>query len=415
MVVLILGSAPTIVMAFHDGGVGPCDGCHSIHSYQTEGMAGARGGYLLKGQDASSTCLNCHEQPNDTGPTAYHVSTPDVELTTKGYPKQLTPGGDFGWLKKSYSWSVNATKILTSAPESHGHNIAANDYGYMAVQGNAPGGTYPGDSMSCISCHDPHGKYRRNQDGTVSVGGKPIKDSGSYDVSPDPDNNASVGTYRLLGGFAYHPLRVNAGFAFVANSPTAVAPSIYNKAETASVTRVAYGAGMSEWCRNCHANIHKGSDSFTHPSPTPLGATYTAYYNSYVKYNDLSGLENKSYWSLTPFEIGTSNYATLKRIVVSTPTKGPDSADGEPQVMCLSCHRAHASSWDSSTRWNTKTDNIVTNGKYSQEGLIYQPSGQGRSEAEALQGYYQVPASAFNATEPAMTFCFKCHNPIPTH
>ena len=409
----VLAANASLGWAFHDGGAGACDGCHSMHNYQGGVQLAARGGYLLRGPDASSTCLICHEHGNDVGPTTYHVSTPDVELIPPGYPKQLSPGGDFGWLKLTFNWLTGPGQFASSAGDRHGHNIAAGDYGYLADARNAPGGSYPGPSMSCISCHDPHGSYRRNLDGSTTKGGRPIKASGSYATSPDPDNSTSVGAYRLLGGNGYFTRAVGAGFAFSVNPPAAVAPTVYNRSEAASVTRVAYGSGMSEWCRNCHADIHKGSDAFTHPAPTALSAPYQAYYNSYVKYNDLSGQEIAAYSSLAPFEVGTGNYATLKRIATSAASQGPDFNDGTAAVMCLSCHRAHASCWDSATRWNNKTTNLTYNGFYSQEGQAYQPYGQGRTEAQAVQGYYQMPANRYNQTEPGATFCYKCHNPIP--
>jgi hypothetical protein len=268
--------------------------------------------------------------------------------------------------------------------------------------------------MACISCHDPHGKYRRNLDGSISTSGTPIVDSGSYDTSPSPDSLTSVGVYRMLGGSGYAPGGITAGLAFMYGPPVAIAPSNYNKSEAASPTRVAYGSGMSEWCKNCHTNMHPDgatTDLLTHASPGALTTDIISYYNSYVKTGDLTGTITAAYSSLVPFEVGTSYYPTLKGIVTNTPTKGPDTADGSPQVMCLTCHRAHASAWDSITRWNTKTTQIESLGKYSQEGLLYQPYGQGRSEAEALQGYYQTPESVFDPNQQSL--CYKCHATIP--
>jgi hypothetical protein len=351
----------------------------------------------------------------DSGPTSFHISTPDAEVLQIGVPpKQLTPGGDFAWLKKSYSWVASlGAPVSYSNEDRHGHNIVAIDYSYHEDATNvaAPGGSYPAASLSCISCHDPHGKYRRSADGTMQTTGTPIMKSGSYNTSPAPDSKSSVGSYRLLAGNGYYPRAVNAGYAFGSNPPVAIAPAVYNRSEVVSVTRVAYGSGMSEWCRNCHTNIHKGSDSFTHPAPSALGSTIAAYYNSYLKSGNLTGALGSAYWSAVPFEVGTGNYAALQYIVSNTPGKGADYSDGTPAVMCLSCHRAHASGWDKNTRWNTKTDQIVSGGYYAQEGAMFQPYGQGRSELEALQAYYQVPESRFNAIEP--TFCYKCHSTLP--
>jgi hypothetical protein len=405
--------------AFHDGSVGECDGCHTMHN-SSGGQSMSVNAlppfmanpYLLQGSDSSSVCLKCHQQSGDFGPATYHVSTPSVEMPPGVPPKQLSPAGDFGWLKKSFSWLPALGQPLgKSDGERHGHNIRSNDFGYAqdTTKSSAPGGSYPSLSLNCISCHDPHGKYRRNQDGTIRTSGQPVKGAGSYDTSPDPDAFAAVGTYRLLGGAGYFSRSAGSSFSFIHNPPAAVAPEIYNRAENATVTRVAYGAGMSDWCRNCHTNMHDDvyPTPLKHATSGPLGATLINNYNSYVKTGDVSGFEATSYWSLVPFEIGSSSYPLLKQIVTNTPAKGPNSADGIATVMCLTCHRAHASGWDSATRWNTKTEYIVYNGRYSEEGSVYQPYGQGRSEIEAQRAYYDTPVSNFAPLQ--KTLCNKCH------
>ena len=60
--------------AFHSGGVAECEGCHSMHSPK------AGGKYLLVGTDTSSTCLSCHVNAGDTGPSSYHIATTDAEF-----------------------------------------------------------------------------------------------------------------------------------------------------------------------------------------------------------------------------------------------------------------------------------------------------------------------------------------------
>jgi hypothetical protein len=107
-----------------------------------------------------------------------------------------------------------------------------------------------------------------------------------------------------------------------------------------------------------------------------------------------------------PFEEGTSDYTTLKAHA-KTDDSYLDGPSGSANVMCLTCHRAHASGWDGGTRWNAETDFIVSNGFYSQQGNVYQPYGQGRTEAEALQAYYGKPASTFGLNQD--TLCNKCH------
>jgi hypothetical protein len=417
----ILGAA-TESVAFHNGGVGPCEGCHSMHnSFQGVPVNGKPTSqpYLLREADPSSTCLYCHQQVGDVGPTTYHISTPDSELLTAP-PKQLTPGGDFGWLKKSYTWQASSgdPTIYTSPGDRHGHNIVAADFLYLAdgTNAQAPGGNYPSDKLGCTSCHDPHGRYRRNQDGSITTTGRPIANSGSFASSPDPGVATAVGVYRLLGGKNYQPAFVSGSYQFVNDPPAAVAPLTANRPEDLTQTRVAYGSGMSEWCRNCHPNIHPvGDPTLVHAAggTAKFVQPYLDNYNRYINAGNILTTPDpsSSFLSLVPFEEGTADYATLKTHAVTDDTylAGPS---GSSQVMCLSCHRAHASGWDGITRWNTVTALIVSNGTvstglYAQEGQAYQPYGQGRTEQEALRAYYNKPETKFAPNQD--TLCNKCH------
>ena len=61
----LLLAAPA--MAFHDGGVAKCEGCHTMHNSRNGavmngGTLYASGPYLLQGGgQASDACLDCHE------------------------------------------------------------------------------------------------------------------------------------------------------------------------------------------------------------------------------------------------------------------------------------------------------------------------------------------------------------------
>ncbi len=405
--------------AFHNGGVGPCEGCHTMHgTFQGVPVNGQSTpqAYLLRSQDSSSVCLYCHEHAGDIGPTTYHISTPDAELLAGAPPKQLTPGGDFAWLKKSYTWIPAIGQLPKySYGDRHGHNIVAGDFYYNADGTNsmAPGGSYPAAGFSCTSCHDPHGRYRRNTDGTISTTGRAIVKSGSFASSPDPGATASVGVYRLLGGQGYQPKTLTGGYAFVYDPPAAVAPDRPNRSEDTTQTRVAYGSGMSEWCNNCHPNMHTpvypGRTNLIHASgnTAKLGVTRMNNYYKYINSGTiLSSPSTTPYLSLVPFEEGTSDYATLKAHA-KTDDSYLDGPSTSANVMCLTCHRAHASGWDGITRWNAETDFIVSSGFYSQEAQAYQPYGQGRTETEALRAYYNKPAAKFGLNQD--TLCNKCH------
>lgn len=340
---LLLLAAPLATVAaegFHSGGVAECEGCHTMHnSLNLQSMNGktTANPYLLMGADSSSTCLNCHHTTSVT-PNAYKVSSP-ADVTTSGgrpVPSQLGPGGDFGWSAR--------------------HNIVANDYNYR--QDNslayAPGGTYPREKLSCVSCHDPHGRYRHLPgSGEQAITGAPISESGSYGA--EPDGASAVGVYRLLGGVGYQPASLIGNYSFANQAPVAVSPLEYNRSESVSDTRVAYGTGMSEWCSNCHASMHNNDTpapgSFRHPAGNnaKLSATLIA---NYKRYDFRTGSVNAdgamAYSSLVPYEMGSEVRSDLRDATLSK--AGPST--GQENVSCLTCHRAHASAFPDMGRWN---------------------------------------------------------------
>lgn len=404
----VLALVPRLASAFHNGGTGECDGCHIIHS------TGA-GSSLLAATDTSSVCLNCH---------ADSVQRPYTVMTTglgPGLPPvNYTPGGDFGWLRKSYQWTDPKGIQQTSQGDRHGHNVVASDFGLFSDTQRlvAPGGTYASDKLSCISCHDPHGAYRiTDSSGNVSTSGAPIRASGSYASGgsvEEPTPASSVGVYRLLGGVG-HNTKNSGQASFSAPPPIAVAPSTYNRSERTAQVRVAYGARMSEWCANCHGGIHTAFSpgNLLHPSGAAarLGAAVTKIYNSYVKTGDLTGSSASSYSSLVPYEEGTTSRAALASHARSDGSAGAGPQTGVESVSCLTCHRAHASGWDHATRWNQNSDYIVVAGQWpgvDATGPAATPAlAQGRMVAETRGAMYDREPSAYAAFQNSP--CNKCH------
>lgn len=319
--------------AFHSGGSGFCVGCHraEITSRQTLKEAQDPGGWIpsgdaspgamLRGMDASSTCLRCH---------AGALDTPSVL-------GQLSPSrgaaGDFYWLKRNFSW-LSGGQQRSSSGNSHGHNIVAVEYGLWADPSRsvAPGGTYPAQAMSCISCHDPHAVL-------------PSPSTNDQQASTLTQNlGAKRANYRLLGGRDYQGGAAASGISFRYAAPIAVASDkTWNESET---DHPAYGSGMSEWCANCHGGILDGRAKHGHPAgrSATLGRRATIY-NAYRRTGDLTGDSSRSYLPLVPFEQNVDNVDLLD----PTSQAGPG---GSASVMCVSCHRAHASPFASAGRWD---------------------------------------------------------------
>ncbi|HEY6011446.1 MAG TPA: cytochrome C, partial [Nitrospirota bacterium] len=296
----------------------------------------------------------------------------------------------------------------------------------------SPGGNYPVASLSCISCHDPHSAARQT-DGVLSyriVGqsSMPIEGSGSYN---DSSTVETVGVFRFLGGAGYAPVSAGTGFTpFTADPPFAVVNKTYNRTEAATDTRVAYGSGMSEWCANCHASILNNNPDTTtthrHPSGSlaVLNATNEgALYDAYVKTGDMSGNGTAAFTSLVPFEMGlgrvAGNMAKLQSYAVNDGTKMGGVADaiaagGTPNVMCLSCHRAHASAFPYALRFGATGGEFITGADNAYAGYDSTDAegsnsriNYGYNQAQMAAAYYDRPATKFAPTQRVL--CNKCH------
>jgi hypothetical protein len=353
-------------LAFHDGGVAHCDGCHSMHNSPENPVEGTPNSQLLIGSDASSTCLHCHAGPGSSG--SYHSLSTDATV--------FSPGGDFFWLTQSYT-NTDLSGTVTSDPDNMGHNVIAENFG-LTVDGTnatAPGGTYPSTSLSCASCHNPHGQV----DGGTAGGSLPISVSGSYGGVPVAGTIA--GNYRLLGDTAYGlgapaPIAVTAGFG-----------------ET-DISHAAYGEGMGEWCASCHGDYI--NDSHKHPSGNGEFLNgQAAIYNSYVATGDFTGTSTDSFTALVQFERQETDKAVLLAAVTST--EGPDGTDN---VMCLTCHRAHASAFNNITRWDMEHE-LLAEGWPTAQNLI-------DMGAVANADYYGRDIAA-DFGDYQRSLCNKCH------
>ncbi len=404
-----------VAYAFHSGGVANCDGCHSMHAPKIGAL------HLLIGSDYSSTCLNCHAHA-DTVPSSFHVMTYPVPAAGVP-PAELTPGGDFAWLLKSYVYSVSGT-TTTELGQTHGHNVIAADFGITVDSDfpTSPTGTFPSTQLGCNSCHDPHGKYRRiggDTTYTVATTGAPIIDSGSYNNSAVPTAGQAVGSYRLLAGMGYSQNNGTLAINYP-GTPIASCPSIYNQSEVANQVRVAYGYAATGnglttwglWCATCHPGMHSAGN-IVHPIDQALGSTIANIYQTYVSSGNLTGSAANSYLSLVPFIENSSDYAVLKSHAnnINSYLNGPGTSD---QVSCPSCHRAHAAGWPNMLRWNMQSEFITYadgSGNPVWPGVDTTPNAPqlaiGRTSAETMAAYYNRVATLFGAYQRVL--CNKCH------
>jgi len=398
-------------MAFHDGGVANCEGCHTMHNSQDGAQNAVNGAgtigngpskFLTKGSDPSSTCLNCHKGT----PGGYHILTDGT-----GYAVTKSPGGDFFWLKSTTHYT--GEHGFNSMADNHGHNVIAADYS-LGQDGTLTTGpsdgtkAYAAADLGCNSCHDPHGKVGTGT-GATRENSFAIEGSGSKNAELQ---GVSAGNYVLLGDAGYDGgQQATWGTTF-----DAAAPIAQTNRKLQTTDHADYLSGMSEWCANCHTGFAQATADVTggsltgltggtaHTHPAGAGATLTNvadFYNKYQATGEFAASAADSYDILVPFERASGTAADLD----TASTTGPAATD---QVMCLSCHHAHASGFNNIGRWDFEASLLA-------ESPIFITANGGLGEAAGKAAYYDmldssdagVWVSGYNAEQRSL--CNKCH------
>lgn len=297
-------------MAFHDGGVARCGGCHIMHGEQAGQILFVGNEPLLAASSPTDLCLTCHGGDNGV-----------FGLSPLNPPPERGAGNFVFLLEDNLNDGPNG-QIYPIAGQAAGHSIVSMANGVTADSQwlYGPGGDFPTNELGCVSCHDPHG-------------------------------NAN---FRMLHGAG--PIQ-NGLFIFDNPAPLAVGISATDPfAEESNDRHTAYRSGMGQWCANCHGQYHDGPGPKTikHEFDESISEEELDNYNSYNGDADpAGGNAATAYLAAVPFE---DPAATTD----NTSGPGPGS-----RVMCLTCHRAHGSSAPHAVRWDFNASSLGADGTIS--------------------------------------------------
>jgi hypothetical protein len=331
--------------ALHDDGVAHCNACHTMHNSENNATivtGGTQGlgvsAYLLKAAKPTDTCLLCHA----TGSRGVFGVDPMAPAKAGG---GTSGGGDFVFLTEDNLYDGHGSSTIPGYQAGHNVISTMKAVGADPVNTTSPGGDYPAASLACTSCHDPHG----------------------------------TDEFRILYG-ANRIVKGDDGASFVFLNPApeaAAAPS--NNGET-NTNHTAYVSGMSAWCGNCHGDFHDNDTNLIHPSGTTLGGTIAAAYNAYNGTTDC--VTNPPLAPGAPCGTGDQATAYLAQVpfedagATPTSTAGPNASS---RVMCLTCHRAHATSAPNAGRWDFQVTLLSEDGEGGAYALPNPYDGNQRS------------------------------------
>lgn len=387
-------------------------------NYTYNGVTGNSKGYreLLKKGDWTDMCLSCHKEGNNTSATADLPSVVNggwkapIVMTLDGARNPTgvnsnpnLPAGDFYWSnvnpKKGHNpaYSKDAT---SNAPTSL--LMKADTVLYANAPGNSNSNILTNNDRewSCHSCHGMHARFsdsysawrqlKRKVNGVVVTGN--VVGSGVESISGNATQTAG-----------WEPIKSNSRGDIVSGSYVNVRPDGMPVdganlwLPPSDTNKNVYRGGFSAFCAACHGNFHGGDNEneltatlglnngntittggvwLRHPTNIKMGMTSA--YGASRKY----GIN--TYRVVVKNQGGTDNganpigydwkYPLVKPDADSTVRSSVASAtdsttlSGDDRIMCLTCHKAHASEFENMTRWDTNAHAFLANGSLDHEG-----------------------------------------------
>lgn len=326
---------------------GVCSNCHTMHASQ-DGVSGTPNDVLL-----TDDCLGCHSNTGSSKilnnvPQVMHSGTDDLA------------GGNFNYVTTSDTKGHNIIDLAN--PDDVLDIPPGGDWGAHASVVNKLIGD---DRLTCAGTNGCHG-LRALQSSFISplesLKGAHHKNISTDDTSTADDNHNS---YRFLRGVKGYENNVSgsewqnvdatkhneylgstAAVSCASNSCHAAAP--VPNIQPATNT-------MSGFCGTCHGNFHilegTGDGSFSSPfirHPTDIVLPATGEYAAYTTYNVGA-----------PVARPLASLSGISGVVTPTDI-----------VMCLSCHKAHATAYPDMLRWDINDMVVATTGPAAGTGCF---------------------------------------------
>jgi hypothetical protein len=311
---------------------GNCSNCHTMHNSQNgqavssdfDGSSFTKTS-IPKGSLLIYSCLGCHSSTNSSTWQDAATSAPIIFNTsepTYNAVKGLAAGNFY---------------YVATTNDNTGHNILSsntdNTFGNTPPGGSFPsGGSYTGQ-LKCAGTRGCHG-HNGGQSGDSPVDNETQAMKGAHHGDDTPPLEGSLtniaSNYRFLLGIKgkedsdWEEDNVNTSHNEYQGA------TAFNESTT-----------ISYLCAECHGNYHS-----------------------------TSGVGNDSPWLRHPTDIalkGSGEYSayTTYSLVAPVARLDPDSVSNQSQVipgtdivMCLSCHRAHASPYFKMMRWDYKSSTL---------------------------------------------------------
>jgi hypothetical protein len=290
---------------------GDCNACHTVFPGMTEKTFRAK---PFEYVPRETFCVKCHS--SNTSETIVEIGGNRVPIVfNNAKPVKPLAGGDFYYVaflgeRKGHNVNGVASRDVEFAgsPPAYKRALDPSSIGYN-----------PQKPLACAGSNGCHGN-RNIEDPFEAIFGS------HHAINTPPDGSTTARSYRFLRN------------SDAVKGVTGLEDDEWNQNATPKKHNE-YTSSIDVLCRSCHGGLQSGhaGKHFNHLVGVPMPAG-----GEYVKYR-----------------IYDPDAPVAREIAsqVSSDAVTP----GKDLVMCLSCHVAHASPYDSELRWDY--DNIFTEGK----------------------------------------------------
>ncbi|MEW6218289.1 MAG: cytochrome c3 family protein [Thermodesulfobacteriota bacterium] len=330
---------------------GVCSDCHTMHNSQNGASMANDGTNTPQRALTRGDCVGCHSGTALLGGS----SNIPLVLKTDAAPSPVTSvlaGGNFYWVadaqgdvdKKGHNVKGIATQdgaAFGLTPPGWSNDATFTPTGGSQVAGGAASWA---SQLTCAGSYGCHGKHAAADD---------FQDiSGAHHADDATLDGSTVGkSFRFLMGIT--GVEDNDW-----ENETSVDRNKYKgkdriSDELASVDK----STISFLCAECHGNFHSGTGN------TGVDSTFGAPWLRHPVDFDLSdatGSEYAAYVDNAEAPVGVVNLAAAVNPAVA----------GQAIVTCISCHRAHGTSFDDLLRWDYATMNAHNAGAAADSGCF---------------------------------------------
>jgi len=320
---------------------GPCYNCHTMHNSQGGSpMASDTYGTPPYGSLLVDACVGCHSSSESS---TYYVldgcKVPVVYYTGSEEPGTYLAGGNFWWVKEG-----------KGGDDTKGHNVFFEEDDQELISG-APGGLSCGNRNDChhnLSRPDETGGWDEGFKGRYGCQGCHlyIKHHASDHLNGQGGlvTTGEQGWYRFL---ARHRDDISHGvWGYEDDDWEAGHPNLSQGSTDHNEYRGNETGGMglfnnpttTGFCTGCHGDFHiqeSGGNWIRHPSDAVVGRD-----DGPEEYKQVGG-DDHLYDTLSP---------VARPSLPDAPTG--NVTPGTDMVMCLSCHRPHATPYPDILRWD---------------------------------------------------------------